>query len=449
LEGNRPCSGDQGRTLSGREIAGSRTARLVNQVFFEGLADEERIIEGLHATRIRLIADQENARSRAAQACIVTTFQLIARMGLAVELQIADRPLVAVVPPLRRPMLGEALLDLGADLLPGATVTDELERADASFAFGSTNAPPDAVRIAVRSLSCSLHRADEGPGSIISDECPLGALAAGAAAAPIALAMALPNIAAATGCHRATAPRAPAGPPVQVDLRAIFPGLEADRPLLGQVDAVSGGAITNAFLQTLLWLPDADATIRAIERERADLTNLNRYSQLRASDNRKRKTVVLANSSRGAVQVSGAEALFSSKMRKKLLPLAPTVVVGVDNVEARWWVQEEWPALLAIGATDNTSAVLTTHRPGEPCAGCAHPDPLPPLDEGDFMPTISFVSFWGGFMQALALASAPAPSRRVTIYPFALGGAYWWHAAELPEGARCAIDCDASKRRPT
>lgn len=431
--------------MSDRYIASSRTARLINQVFFDGAADERKIVDGLCATRIRLVADQANAASRAAQAAIVTTFQLVARMGIAVELDIADVTLVAVVPPLRARTLRAALLDLGADLLPGAMVTEQLSQADTVFVFGATACDGDAIRVESDAFTATLTRC--AGGTTIYGNCPLGSMAAAAAAAAIALEATLPKIEEATGCALSTRPRPSAGPPVHIDLTALFPGLSAEGPLLDQLDIISGGAISNAFLQTLLWNEDAQAKVRVVERERGDHTNLNRYNQLRASDDGELKIDVLAAASRPGLSIEGVEALFDSTTRDTLVPLAPVVTVGVDNVRARWWVQEELPELLVIGATDNTSAVLTTHRPGEPCSGCAHPDPLPPLADGDFIPTISVVSFWGGFMQALALMSEARPARRVTVYPFALGGGHWWHAAELPEGARCALNCPASNRR--
>jgi hypothetical protein len=81
---------------------------------------------------------------------------------------------------------------------------------------------------------------------------------------------------------------------------------------------------------------------------------------------------------------------------------------------------------------------------GVDCAGCAHPDPAV---EEEFVPTISFVSFWGGLLQACALLAElqnPQRARRVTVFPFALGERSWSLSHELPYGSRWAIDCDAS-----
>jgi hypothetical protein len=426
-------------------LAGSRTARLINLVFFDGHADEAMITAGLHATRVRLIADANNLTSRAGQAALVTIFQLIARMGISIELLAADVPLVAIVQPLRRPTITAALLDLGADLIPGATVTTIAERAHVTFAIGDTAAPPGAIVLEADELTCALTTVGATKPLPITAAIPLGAMAGAAAAAAIALEHALPHIEATTGCRLSSRPRPPAGPPVQINLRDLFPQLELDMHQLGRIDAISGGAITNSFLQTLLWLADIDADIRVIERERADLTNLNRYNQLRGSDDDRRKIDVIAEGSTDNITITGVPMLFTEETRDAIVPLAERVVVGVDNIPARWWVQQEQPARLYVGATDNHSAVLSTHQPGQPCAGCAHPDPLPPLLEGDFIPTISIISFWAGFLQTLALLSKPSAAQRITIYPFALGGQSWTHTSQLPHGARCPINCSASR----
>ncbi|MEX2557804.1 MAG: hypothetical protein WEB06_19510 [Actinomycetota bacterium] len=426
-------------------LAGSRTARLLNHVFFDGEADEAKISDGLRATRVRLVADSANVATRAGQAAVVTTFQLVARMGIGIELLVADVPLVTIVQPLRRPTLAAALLELGSDLIPDTIASTEAVHSHVTLAFGDTTSATDAIVVEADELSCRLTISGSREPTRISSDCPLGAMAAAAAAAAIALQGALPQIESATGRRMTTRPRPPAGPPVEIDLRVLFPDIEVGAHRFGCIDAISGGAVTNSLLHTLLWLPQVTAGVRVIEREPADLTNLNRYTQLRASDDTRLKIDVLAEGTTNDVTITGVEALFTAETREAILPLAEHVMVGVDRIEARWWVQQEWPAHLYIGATDNESAVLTTHQPSQPCAGCAHPDPLPPLDPDDFIPTISVVSFWGGFLQALALLTPPGLARRLTVFPFALGGEWWFHTSELPEGARCPVGCDASR----
>jgi hypothetical protein len=181
-----------------------------------------------------------------------------------------------------------------------------------------------------------------------------------------------------------------------------------------------------------------------------ELSNVNRNMQQRASDGGRPKTAILARSSAGGLTITGISARFPETNREGVLPLAERVAVGVDHIPARWWVQEEWPANLYIGATTNHEAIVTTHHLGEPCAGCAHPRPLTLADD-QFVPTISYVSFWGGLVQACALLEEVAqrrPARRITIYPHGMGEKHWYRVIELPTGAQCAIDCPASRKPP-
>lgn len=103
------------------------------------------------------------------------------------------------------------------------------------------------------------------------------------------------------------------------------------------------------------------------------------------------------------MQIDARKMNLTRETRHALLPLADRVLVGTDDIEARWWVHEDQPKCLYIGATGDHHAILTTHHRGEPCAGCAHNEPLR-LAKGEFVSTISFVSYWAGLLQACALA---------------------------------------------
>jgi ThiF family len=429
------------------EQALSRTTRLINQAFFDACADESAITTGLLATTARLVADEANMSSRSGQAALVSAFQLIARMGIGIELIAPDIPLVAEIPPLTQPTLRAALLDLGQDLIPGATLRENAEHADVTFVFGDSPCKDlDTIHVTATDFRCLLTR-ERGTARLTQDS-PIGALAAGAAAAAIALDTALTHIERATGTPRSTRPRPSPGPPVDIDLRELFPSLSVGgRPHLGEIDAISAGAITNALVSTLLWLPDTTADLRVLDDDSGELSNMNRNMQQRASDNGKPKTEILTRSSTSRLRITGVNARFPETNREGILPLAERVAVGVDHIPARWWIQEEWPANLYIGATTNHEAIVTTHHPGEPCAGCAHPHPLP-LAEGQFVPTISLVSFWAGLLQTCALIeeiTQRRPARRITVYPHGLGERHWCRVVDLPTGAQCAIGCPASR----
>jgi molybdopterin/thiamine biosynthesis adenylyltransferase len=430
--------------MTSREEALSRTTRLINQHYFDGGADEGAIAAGLGATTVRLLGNADNLSSRSGQAAFVTAFQLIARMGIGIELQAPETALVAEVAPLRRGTLRAALLDLGSDLVPDTVVREQPGEAQLTFAFGDTAcAHRSPIFVMASDLGCLLTE-EETERARLRGDFPLGGLAAAAAAAAITLAEALPQIEQAAGMERAGRRHPSPGPPVRIDLTQLFPTLRACIAQLGRVDAISAGAVTNAFVAVLSWLPGVSGALRAIDDDGVEIHNLNRCLQFRAGDIRNPKVDALRSSSSALFEIDGIEARLTPESLAAIAPLADRVVAGVDNSNARWFAQEQWPSHLYIGATSNQEAVLTTHHPGEPCAGCAHPDPLP---EGEMVPTISFVSFWAGLLQACALlveAERPQPAQRVTVYPFALGQSSSSRVAELPTGGRCAIHCPVS-----
>lgn len=424
----------------------SRTTRLINQEIFDRHADEAAIASGLGASTIRLTTDEANMSCRGGQAALITAFQLIARMGIGVELVVPETPLIAEIPPLREPSLRAALLELGTDLIPGSVVRTSPGPVEQTFVFGDSTCPEaDAIRVLVADLSCSLTQT-ESPTRIACD-LPLGGLAAGAAAAAIALEAALPQIEMAAGVQRTRQRRPFSGPPVKIDLTALFPSLGYGQICLPEdlaVDAISAGAITNAFLAVAVWLVQGSTNVRILDDDLAEVSNVNRCPQIRRSDDQKPKVEVLQASSTSLLRVAGEQLRFTADTAGQFQPLAEHVLVGVDDISSRWRVSEIEPKSLYVGATTNREAILTTHHPGEPCAGCAYPDPAA---EEEFVPTISFVSFWGGLLQACALLAElqePQRARRVTIFPLALGEHSWFLSHELPFGARCAIDCDAS-----
>jgi hypothetical protein len=420
----------------------ARTMLLLNQELFSGEADERLIADALLETTVRFEADEGSLSSRAGQTALVTAFNLTARLGIGIELVAPNIPVIDLVAPLRLPGLVDALLELGDDLVPGARVRITPGEADETFAFGETGADAEApVRVSASDFTADLLRAPEAESH---GDLPLGGFAGGAALAAIALEVALPRMERAT---RLTArrPRPSPGPPVRIDLQELFPefadGLMLD---VGDLDAISGGAITHALLFCLLRMPGLRAHVRVVEEQHADVSNVNRYALLRGSDDGRLKTEQLETVATTDLGIVGVPTLFTKETRGTILPFADRVVVGVDDVEARWWVQEENPAWLAVGATGNHLAQLTTHVPEGPCAGCAHPVPLPPQT----IPTISFVSFWAGLLQACALVCGTRPtSSNGVIYPFAFGGTSATGRFALAPRATCPIGCLASRNR--
>jgi hypothetical protein len=422
----------------------ARTTLLLNQELFNGEADERKIADALLGGTVRLTVDAANLESRAGEAAFVTSFILVARLGIGVEVSAPDAQLLDPVAPLRGRTLLNALVDLGGDLVPGARVRLTEGDVDEEFVFGDCDGiRAEPVHVSATDLAASLTRGESLART--SGDLPFGGFAAAAAVAAAALEAAVPLIETAVG-QSAKTPRPSAAPPFMIDLLELFPQLaNGINAQIGNVDVISGGAITHALLYCLLRVPALSANLRVVEEQHAELSNVNRYALLRASDDGKLKTAHLEESAGRGIAVSGVPCLFTKETRKRLLPLSGRVLVGVDDVEARWWVQRENPGWLCIGATGNHLAQLTTHVHGGPCAGCAHPVALSPQT----IPTISFVSFWAGLLQACALlCPTPPASRNIVVYPFALGGPAAMHSHQLVPQLGCRVWCAASRGVP-
>lgn len=417
----------------------ARTSLLVNQELFGGDADESRISAALLEGRVELKGSRESLSTRAGQTALVTAFILVARMGVGIRLDVPDVAVIDQVPPLRGSSLAEALRDLGEDLIPGVPIETAPGPVDETFSFGDTG-DGDAVQVAAGDLEACLDRSDQVGES--EGRLPFGGFAAGAAVAAVVFEAMVPRIESRVGL-RARTPRPSPGPPVRINLGQWFPSLGERMPRSLAVEAVSGGAITNALIFCLLRVPELEVGIRVIEDDVADLTNLNRYMLLRWSQVGIHKVAHLRGATAKGVEVDGVEHLFNDKTRDRLLPLADRVLVGVDDIRARWWVQEAEPRWMAVGATGNHLAQLSVHVPGGPCAGCVHGVPLPPQT----IPTISFVSFWAGLLQACALLSDLREPANVSVYPFALGGPMGFISLAPQHSPTCPLGCGAFDRR--
>ena len=257
----------------------TRTALLLERDVFGPGAEHRAIIDGLRATTIRIIAGRRNIDTLAGQTALVTLYGQLAMMGLQIDLDVPDVPLVAEQPPLRGDQLLTGLLDYADDLMPGGSSRPS-GTAAVTFALGDTPAPADAVRV-----SGTGWRADVGrrAASVTwRGDDPVGAMAAAAAAAADGLRAALPQIAQRLDCAAPSAASWRLLPERHVNLDLTDYWVRGPVPL-GDVDVISGGAITNAALYALLRMPQTTAKVRIIEPELLNLSNLNRYALARRS----------------------------------------------------------------------------------------------------------------------------------------------------------------------
>ncbi len=123
---------------------------------------------------------------------------------------------------------------------------------------------------------------------------PFGAIAAAAAAAAEGVRAAMPAIAGTPGPARyrwAPDGRLLARGVSHSGLGALLEGLNVE---LGELDVISGGAITNALIYCLMRVPNLRSSMRIIEDDLLDTSNLNRYALARRSQVGTRKSDVLA-----------------------------------------------------------------------------------------------------------------------------------------------------------
>jgi hypothetical protein len=423
----------------------ARTALLIGMDIFPG-ADHHLIICGLRATTARIISDRANIASPAGQTALVSLYAQLAMLGLQIDLEIPAATLAAAQPPLRGSDLLAGLLDYSADLLPGGSAHPS-PVPDITFALGDTPAPPDAIRVSGTGWTAAVGTL--APSRRWRGGWPAGAMAGAAAAAAEGLRAAVPRIAEHAGRPVPADPRwrTIAARQVAIDLGRY----RTDEPIrLGAVDVISGGAITNAALYALLRIPAITAALRIIEPDLLDLPNLNRYALARRSVIGSPKTRALVAFQTPAIVITGHEQGFDDMTAAHFAPIAPRLLAGVDRIPSRWDAQRAaGTGWVCAGSTSHDFVLVSAHPPGSACAGCVHPrdENIP----GD-IPTISFVSFWAGLIQALELVAsatehAAAWATSTSIWPFGLDNPRGIHPFRQDPAPRCPVGCCASVTR--
>jgi hypothetical protein len=430
----------------------ARTAQLVaDDVFGTSTADHAdvavAIVEGLQGTTVRLVADEANLASASGQTALMTTFGQLAMLGLAIELVMPEVELVSPQPPLRMTGLRAALLDYGNDLIPHARIGTELNDSALTIVFGSTPyRDPEALRVTGDPWRCTLARNGASPATLWMGTWPIGALAAGPVVAAEGLRAALPSISKGLDLPLPSEQR------FRIDLdRAVHLDLSADinikAPIdIGPIDFISGGALTFSALFCLTRVPRIRGNSRVIEPESLDITNLNRYALARRSDVLRSKSEILRAAASADMTVTGVSARFDREHEATIGPLRDRVLVGVDDIPSRWAVQAVKPRWLCVAGTSHFFGMVTTHGPGTACAGCAHPRDEP-LDGP--IPTVSFVSFFTGLLQARALLlnaiGQERPGSILQAWPFGLYGDHELLSGNLAPRRDCPIDCARSR----
>lgn len=423
----------------------ARTAQLIRMdVFASNAKDDPIIIDGLRATSVRIVANRENLSCVAGQTALVTLYAQLAMLGVQMDLDVPDVELLAPQPPLRELNLTTALRDYSDDLLPGGT-SKPAERAEMTFALGDTPCAEGNIRVSGTETRALVGHDAATPGTRWSGAMPFGGIAAGAAGAAEAARAAVPRIADRLGV---TPPpnRAWTLLPqrcVDIDLNGLLGGESAR----GHIDVISGGAITNAVIFSVLRAPQvAGVDLRVIEPDFLDLSNLNRYAMARRAFVGQPKTAMLESYASPMVRIQGLRTRLEPATSASLRPWTDKVLVGVDDIPSRWRAQEEArSSWVGVGATSHDYVLVSEHIPGQACAGCTHTR----ADENEGpIPTIGFVSLWAGLVLALKLLTSnrATNSSGVHVWPLGLDNPRGLHQFTQSPVTNCPLGCAASRR---
>jgi hypothetical protein len=401
-------------------------------------ATDDEIVDALQSTVVAVVADERNATSASGQTAITTLAGLVTMMGVSLRLVIPRSAATNSQPPLEGNELVAGLQSVATQTIPGvvAEVANAPEPDDLVFVLGDTPysaASTKSWRIFGDSAFGATGRAEVAAPRWIG-ESPFGALAAACIAAVEPFKAAMRQLRP-TEFFDAT-------PAAKVDLGPL--PVTRSGADVGNLDIVSGGAITNAMLHTMLRVPNLRGRLRVIDSDIVHPSNLNRYPLMRRTDVGASKVSALSRYSTSALRIAGLPELFGNRTSSE----SANVAVGADQIPVRWAVQRRYLGWVGIGATSHWMAMASDHLPGEPCAGCVHPAD----DPSDApIPTISFVSYWAGLALAaklvrFALGTRSPPSETVVrISGLRLDGPFAFHTHKVHPMANCPVHCAASR----
>jgi hypothetical protein len=374
----------------------SRTLLLMKDELSEDISDDA-LLGALTETRIALVADAKNLKSHSAQTAYATAAILLARSGHQVTLAAPNIEMVGAQPPLAAGGLIDQLVVTAPNLLPDTSFTvGDIRNCDLAVCFGDAELSTGASRlIHVNATSWQAQMysvADKHPWA--AADWPIGAMGTAALAAAEAFKIAMRRLRFAATNQVIFDQLFSLSDEVTVD---FAPPNTREMSQLYQADFVSGGAINSAALYALLRLPYLRGAARIIEYDTVALSNLNRGMLFLLSDLNSLKAEKLSAYERQEFSIFPLPIKFDNEWYAKLGKISDAVLVGVDDIPARWHVQKSWPRWLGVGATTHFNSMASFHTRETPCAGCLHPKD----DQTErAIPTVAFVSFWAGLWLA-------------------------------------------------
>jgi hypothetical protein len=368
---------------------------LLMQDELRATASEDQLLEALTSTVVVLVADNATLSSHAGQSAFVTAAMLMARSGHQVHVLAPDVRLLEKQPPLIGDRLITALIAASNNLIPGVQIsavppprTPELE-----VRFGESPSRVHAAQSITLAASAWAGAIVATPVAWSDLDLPFGGLAAAALASGEAFKLSMMKL-----LHLAANPevfKARFAPCIRVHIEVA----PADTPFFEDLqifDVVSGGAIANSFLYSLLRLRGARGAGRVIDFDIGDISNLNRNVLMLYSDVNRRKVAFVTDHFTGGVRLQPIASRFDIS-NAGLVDAAARIIVGVDHIPTRWIAQARSRFWLAIGATSHWSAMASYHAAGLACARCLHAERDA---DTSAIPTVAFVSFWAGLLLA-------------------------------------------------
>lgn len=424
----------------------NRTILLCRDYVSPDLTDEE-ISHCFQSLRVLCVSDLRNISSHSGQTALITLVSLLSRMGVRVWLHIPEVQMLSPQPPLSGLTVRGALMASSEAMVPGATVCSDPDvRPDLTFVLGDTKVECDGPvwRMSGSDWDGTLTMDGSAPIRAWMTEWPIGSMVSASLAAsetfkfvmrrlPLRQTSDLVFFEASRSCYWTFGA-------IPVPQGEVF---------LNEVDVISAGAICQAALYVLLRVPNVTLRGRIFDDDLTGASNLNRNMLSMISDIGLRKVHVVAQRCGSKVRLEPFPSRFECNASYGRW-LARRVLVGVDDIPARWEAQRCTSGWLAVSGTSHFSVSSSAHSPIQPCCGCLHPvdDAATP----NLIPTVSFVSFWAGLTMAVRLLrealDTPYSSDRQHLWltPLRMDGP---HAAMwLPVASRrdCPVGCIASRQ---
>jgi hypothetical protein len=306
-----------------------RTARLINDDFFDGQLELDEIVAGLTRTTVRIVAVASDLQSPNGQTAVVTATKLIGMLGIGIDLAIPAVAIQGSQPPLRGDELREALIAHGRACIPGTRIAHRLDAPADLIVLIGTAQDASTSRAPAISMSGDATRSYVGPADRTTrrdwpGDWPFGALAGAVAAAGEAFRIAIAQIAARANRPYPSMCRPPARDVVELTVGTR----QLDHVNLGAVEAVSAGAITTAVMYTLLRVPALRAQLRCFDDDQLEPSNLNRYSLMALCDIGLDKTALLVGLKQPGLDIAGIARRFDAGTADT----APRIIVGADDI---------------------------------------------------------------------------------------------------------------------